>query len=181
MLIDAGVGTYTRQTFSSERYSIWTMQSNYHNLPVINGVPQRYGQEYKATNVVCREKQRYFSADISTAYPEEAAVKNWIRSYKLGNNELTITDKFSLKEAKAANQVNFLSWGKIDISKAGKVTIEVKGQKATLEYPSNFKATLETIELPDPRLSKVWGEQIYRIVLTDTQQKLNGSYKFVIK
>lgn len=181
MLIDAGVGTYTRQTFSSERYSIWTMQSNYHNLPVINGVPQRYGQEYKATNVVCREKQRYFSADISTAYPEEAAVKNWVRSYKLGNKELTITDKFSLKEAKAANQVNFLSWGKIDISKAGKVTIEVKGQKATLEYPSNFKATLETIELPDPRLSKVWGEQIYRIVLTDTQQKLNGSYKFVIK
>lgn len=55
ILIDAGVGTYTRQTFSSERYSIWTMQSNYHNLPVINGVPQRYGQEYKATNVVCRE------------------------------------------------------------------------------------------------------------------------------
>ncbi|MCP3894598.1 MAG: heparinase, partial [Bacteroides sp.] len=27
ILIDAGVGTYTRQTFSSERYSIWTMQS----------------------------------------------------------------------------------------------------------------------------------------------------------
>ena len=67
ILIDAGVGTYTRQTFSSERYSIWTMQSNYHNLPMINGVPQRFGQEYKATNVVCKEKQRFFSADISTA------------------------------------------------------------------------------------------------------------------
>ena len=39
VFIDAGVGTYTRQTFSSERYSIWTMQSNYHNLPMINGVP----------------------------------------------------------------------------------------------------------------------------------------------
>ena len=39
----AGVGTYTRQTFSSERYTIWTMQSNYHNLPMINGVPQKYG------------------------------------------------------------------------------------------------------------------------------------------
>ena len=37
ILIDAGVGTYTRQTFSGERYSIWTMQSNYHNLPMING------------------------------------------------------------------------------------------------------------------------------------------------
>ena len=181
MLIDAGVGTYTRQTFSSERYSIWTMQSNYHNLPMINGVPQRFGQEYKATNVVCKEKQRFFSADISTAYPEEAAVNSWIRSYKLENKRLVITDKFSLKETKAANQVNFLVWGDIDISKAGKVSIKVGKEHATLEYPTNFKATLETIELPDTRLSNVWGKQIYRIVLIDTQKKLEGSYKFIIK
>ena len=181
MFIDAGVGTYTRQTFSSERYSIWTMQSNYHNLPMINGVPQRFGQEYKATNVVCKEKQRYFSADISTAYPEEAAVNSWTRAYKLENKRLVITDKFSLKETKAANQVNFLVWGDIDISKAGKVSITVGDEHATLEYPTNFKATLETIELPDTRLSNVWGKQIYRIVLTDSQKKLEGSYKFVIK
>lgn len=181
ILIDAGVGTYTRQTFSSERYSIWTMQSNYHNLPMINGVPQRFGQEYKATNVVCKEKQRFFSADISTAYPEEAAVNSWIRSYKLENKRLVITDKFSLKETRAANQVNFLVWGDIDISKSGKVIIKVGEEQATLEYPANFKATLETIELPDTRLSNVWGKQIYRIVLTDTQKKLEGNYKFIIK
>ena len=156
MFIDAGVGTYTRQTFSSERYSIWTMQSNYHNLPMINGVPQRFGQEYKATNVVCKEKQRYFSADISTAYPEEAAVNSWTRAYKLENKRLVITDKFSLKETKAANQVNFLVWGDIDISKAGKVSITVGDEHAT-------------------------GKQIYRIVLTDSQKKLEGSYKFIIK
>ena len=181
ILIDAGVGTYTRQTFSSERYSIWTMQSNYHNLPMINGVPQRFGQEYKATNVVCKEKQRFFSADISTAYPEEAAVNSWIRSYKLENKRLVITDKFSLKETRAANQVNFLVWGDIDISKAGKVIVKVGEVQATLEYPANFKATLETIELPDTRLSNVWGKQIYRIVLTDSQKKLEGNYKFIIK
>lgn len=181
ILIDAGVGTYTRQTFSSERYSIWTMQSNYHNLPMINGVPQRFGQEYKATNVVCKEKQRFFSADISTAYPEEAAVNSWTRSYKLENKRLVITDKFSLKETKAANQVNFLVWGDIDISKAGEISIKVGDEHATLEYPANFKATLETIELPDTRLSNVWGKQIYRIVLIDTQKKLEGNYKFIIK
>ena len=181
ILIDAGVGTYTRQTFSSERYSIWTMQSNYHNLPMINGVPQRFGQEYKATNVVCKEKQRFFSADISTAYPEEAAVNSWIRSYKLENKRLVITEKFSLKETRAANQVNFLVWGDIDISKAGKVIVKVGEEQATLEYPANFKATLETIELPDTRLSNVWGKQIYRIVLTDSQKKLEGNYKFIIK
>ena len=38
-------GTYTKQTFGKDRYTIWTMQSNYHNLPMINGVPQKFGQE----------------------------------------------------------------------------------------------------------------------------------------
>lgn len=36
-VIDLGVGTYTRQTFSEDRYQIFTMQSDYHNLPRING------------------------------------------------------------------------------------------------------------------------------------------------
>ena len=54
VIIDAGVGTYTRQTFSSERYTIWTMQSNYHNLPMINGVPQKYGRQYKVRKLKLR-------------------------------------------------------------------------------------------------------------------------------
>lgn len=33
MFIDIGVETYTKKTFSKDRYDIWTMQSRYHNLP----------------------------------------------------------------------------------------------------------------------------------------------------
>ncbi len=32
-IIDLGVGTYTRETFSDKRYELWTMQSQFHNLP----------------------------------------------------------------------------------------------------------------------------------------------------
>ena len=181
ILIDAGVGTYTRQTFSNERYSIWTMQSNYHNLPMINGVPQSFGQNYKATDVVCQPKKRFFSANIATAYPKEAEVNSWTRAYSLGDKQLTITDNFSLKSAKESNQVNFLTWGKVDISVPGKVTIDVQGQKVTLEYPGEFTATVETINLPDTRLSNVWGTEIYRIALKDKDARLTGKYKFVIK
>ena len=38
VLVDVGVETYTRKTFSPQRYEIWTMQSGYHSLPTINGV-----------------------------------------------------------------------------------------------------------------------------------------------
>ncbi|SFC61471.1 heparinase II/III domain-containing protein [Butyrivibrio sp. YAB3001] len=32
-IIDLGVGTYTQKTFSDKRYEIWTMQSQFHNVP----------------------------------------------------------------------------------------------------------------------------------------------------
>lgn len=181
VFIDAGVGTYTRQTFSDERYSIWTMQSNYHNLPMINGVPQKYGQEYKATEVVCQPKKLFFSANIATAYPKEADVNHWTRSYSLGEKQLIIIDNFSLKSAKASNQVNFLTWGKVDISKPGKVFIDVQGQTVALEYPTHFEVSLETVKLPDTRLSNVWGEQISRVILKDKEIRIKGEYKFIVK
>ena len=130
VLIDAGVGTYTRLTFSSERYSIWTMQSNYHNLPMINGVPQSFGSQYKATDVRFNPKQMLFSANIASAYPAEAQVKKWVRSYKLGKKSLEIKDAFTLQSAEAGKtSIHFLTWGKVDISQPGKVLLEVKGEK----------------------------------------------------
>ena len=131
VIIDAGVGTYTRQTFSSERYTIWTMQSNYHNLPMINGVPQKYGRQYKATEV--KATKNSFSANIATAYPDEAGVKKWIRSYTMKSDALMISDRFELNEIKKENVINFLSWGDI-IIKDGVIEISVNGVKGTLKY-----------------------------------------------
>ncbi|QIK60365.1 heparinase [Dysgonomonas sp. HDW5A] len=182
IIIDAGVGTYTRQTFSNERYSIWTMQSNYHNLPVINEVPQAFGSQYKATNVIFNPKSSTFSADISKAYPETAQVKQWIRSYRLKNGILNIEDSFDLKEAMQNNQVNFLTWGDINIDTLGEVYIHVNGQKAILEYDKKgFTPSIETITLDDPRLSNVWGQKIYRVSLHANNTAKKGKYSFVIK
>lgn len=182
ILIDAGVGTYTRQTFSSERYSIWTMQSNYHNLPMINGVPQKYGRQYKATEVKYNKKGNSFSANIATAYPEEAKVDKWTRSYTLKNGKLLVSDRFSLKEATDKNVLHFMMWGKVDTSVPGKVSIEVNGQKAALEYnPAQLEASIETVTLTDPRLSGVWGGQIYRVSLTAKALTQNGTYSYTIK
>lgn len=135
VIIDAGVGTYTRQTFSSERYTIWTMQSNYHNLPMINGVPQKYGRRYKATEV--KATKNSFSANIATAYPDEAGVKKWIRSYTMKSDALMISDRFELNEIKKENVINFLSWGDI-IIKDGVIEISVNGVKGTLKYDTKM-------------------------------------------
>lgn len=178
MLIDAGVGTYTRQTFSSERYTIWTMQSNYHNLPLVNGVPQKYGRKYKAK--VLDAANGRFSVDIAGAYPAEAKIKEWKRSYQVKGNRLAIRDQFELTEASQPNQVNFLTWGEVQLEE-GQVTIQVNGQKAVLKFDGKaFEAKKESIALTDPRLSNVWGKEIYRISLTAKQVADKGDYRFTV-
>ena len=179
IMIDAGVGTYTRQTFSSERYSIWTMQSNYHNLPLINGVPQKYGKQYKATEV--KATRNAFSANIATAYPEEAKVKRWIRSYLLKSNELVVSDNFELKSVEAENTVNFLTWGDVSVED-GKVHIQVNGVDAVLEYDNKkFKVSKEPIRLTDKKLSDVWGREIYRLSFVAKNKVAKGLYVFKIR
>lgn len=180
ILIDAGVGTYTRQTFSSERYTIWTMQSDYHNLPMINGVSEKYGKAYKATEV--KAGKNTFSANIATAYPKEAKVKKWIRSYTVKGKQAKINDSFELEAVMAPNVVNFMTWGEIDHSEKGKVYIRVNDVKAALQYDaSKFELTVEPKELPDPRLSKVWGDKIYRLSFKAKDQSKQGNYSFTIK
>lgn len=50
--------------------------------------------------------------------------------------------------------------GRVDISKNGVVSINVKGVKAQLNYDTNtFEPSIETIELNDKRLSDVWGKK----------------------
>src|SRR5699024_8034732 len=66
-LIDVGVESYTRKTFSPQRYEIWTMQSGWHNLPTFDGVMQLPGREYAAQDI--QLGQGSISAELAGAYP----------------------------------------------------------------------------------------------------------------
>lgn len=182
LMIDAGVGTYTRQTFSSERYKIWTMQSNYHNLPMINGVPEHFGTRYKASGTKADGRRMTFSTDIAAAYPAEAGVRRWVRSYQLKKDRLLVSDAFTLTEAKAPNRINFLTRGDVDISRKGTVAISVDGMRAELAYDANtFYASVETVALEDTRLSNVWGPQLIRLSLTAKAKTVSGQYHYEIR
>ena len=179
VIIDVGVGTYTRQTFSSERYSIWTMQSNYHNVPMANGYAEPFGGQFKAVD--CKSTPTSFSADLVNAYPEEAGVQKWIRSYSLAGKVLKVSDQFVLTKATAPNQVSFMTWGSVDASKPGVVNVEVKGRKMQLKYDAKtFKAEVETMKLTDRKLSTVWGDEVYRISLKATKLQAKGKYNYTI-
>lgn len=181
LMVDAGVGTYTRKTFSGERYNIWTMQSAYHNLPLINGREQSHGRQYKAKDAKANAAKGTFSLDIAGAYPQDAGAAKWQRTYTLSAKGLLIEDDFSILNAKEANVINFLTWGKVNAAVAGVVSIEVAGRQYRLEYDKNaFAADIQTIELDDQRLSRVWGAALCRISLRSAKIGSKGMYKFTI-
>jgi hypothetical protein len=180
-IIDVGVGTYTKETFSSRRYSIWTMQSNYHNVPLINGKAQPFGAQYKAQQARFDNKKHTFSLDITQAYPKEAGIKKWSRQFSLQANGLTITEEGELSKADSATAFHFMSWAKPVIEPNGQVILQKQNETITISY--NVKAltaTYETIPVTDTRLSNVWGSEVYRIVLTAKENKLKQQYKIMI-
>lgn len=137
-------------------------------------------KKYKATEV--KAGKNSFEANIATAYPEEAKVKKWIRSYHVKGKQARISDSFELEETTAPNIVNFMTWGEIDRSEKGKVIIHVNNVKAALLYDAAlFELTVEPKELDDIRLSKVWGSTIYRLSFKAKQQTNKGNYSFTIK
>lgn len=193
VFVDAGVGTYTKNTFSDMRYTIWSMQSSWHNLPEINGKAQEHGREYKSSSVetVGKGKVKSFKLDIAGAYKPDACCKNWTREYKVSDNLLTITDEYKLESRLAADVENFLVQGAVYqagevtpdgyVVKAKEVVVENNGVTFKILYPAQMTVSVEVMNLDDPRLTNVWGTSLRRISFTGSSQApLAGKYIFKI-
>lgn len=182
LLIDVGRGTYTRKTFSSQRYDIWYNGSAYHNLPTINGFSQPPGNTFKAQQVTYQggKEQVTFSLDFTQAYPAEAGVVSWKRSMRLKRGrEVTITDQIHLKKADSLSQ-HLMTCYPVEIGKAGQLIICSKGQKGqsrdfVIKYDSRkWEPFVEKVALQTPEdqgIRTKWGDTIYRITLKRLQPK----------
>ncbi|OFX29988.1 MAG: hypothetical protein A2W90_06320 [Bacteroidetes bacterium GWF2_42_66] len=185
LIIDVGPGTYTRQTFTKERYTIWTMQSAYHNLPTINGVMQKEGKEFKAGNFTYNASPSgiSFALDLSGAYPNEALVNSWVRSYEFTREKgLKIKDSYNLKEVKEPSVLSFMVRLEPVLIKTGIVNMtNSSGKKIALRFdPEQLEFSYETIPQTDKNLREVWGDNLYRIVLRSKSNKMKGSFDIKI-
>ena len=178
-LIDLGREGYTSKTFSSKRYEIWTMQSGYHNLPVINGTDQKDGADFKARNTTFKanDKSAVFSADIASAYPKEAMVKSWIRSYTLNRGKsFIISDKFELLTRNSAiTSSNLMTYCKVTQVKPGELRFEGDGFTLKMTYnPIDISPEIQYIKITDSTLKNYWPKGVTRIVLKYMKAGING-------
>jgi hypothetical protein len=184
-LIDIGRETYTAKTFSNQRYEIWTMQSQYHNLPKINGVDQMQGRDYVATHTGFKAdaKKAVFSTDIFKAYPEEAAVKKWVRSYQLDRGkQFIVRDDYEVaKVSEGPTTINFVTYCEVSESKPGVLQLKGEGFDLEMKYnPKTVTPKIEFNEVTDNGLKRYWPEGITRIVFTVNNPKTKGKNEIVI-
>jgi hypothetical protein len=186
VLIDAGVGTYTAKTFSSQRYQIWTMQSDFHNLPTVNGGMQKEGREFQSRSVrFSADATRVeFALDIAGAYPPEAKVDRWQRTLILNRGKnIELLEEFRLKEAVKPPRLNLMTPLTVDLSHKGRIALSDTrtGARYVISHDAaQFDASSEEIPLSDERLRGAWGERLTRIVLTAKQLAVKGTYKIDI-
>ena len=184
VLVDVGPTTYMRQTFNKkERYTIWVMRSEWHNLPLMNGCPQHEGGEYRAAWAKADEKAGSFTTEFAGAYPAGSGLVSLQRHCRLKGKTLSITDSYALRERKAADEEHFMVRGEVELVREGQIRIDYSSfdgsrhGSALLTYPKALKASVETRVLDDPRHTAVWGKDLKRIVLRSRDDApLKGSY-----
>jgi len=165
IFIDAGVGTYTARTFNQERYTIWSMRSEYHNVPTINGIDQRPGRVYAAKDAQFDESTGKLTLDLTDAYHTDAAIESYIRSAVIESGKAIVCDELTSKKDGSVT-FNLLCNAEPQNIEKGSFTIHSK----TVNYDPSL--TLE-VDSPDcswveaQRIPGSWNcDKLYRIRLT---------------
>ncbi|WP_259015808.1 heparinase II/III-family protein [Emticicia fluvialis] len=190
VIIDAGRGNYTARTFSSKRYELWFTQSQYHNLPIVNGKGQLAGKAFEGINVKSSvtDKEASLSMDIAPAYDKTAGIKNWNRIVKLNKakNVVEITDDYVLTEKPVSIEQVFMTICDIDTGTPGKIVLTTpKGKQLSVNYAAKNWAV--STDLPSTEgmeynsFKTKWDSRpVRRIILTSKTLSDKGKNVFTV-
>jgi len=190
VIVDVGVETYTAKTFSPDRYAIWTMQSGYHNLPTINGVPQKDGESFAACDVTYQrtEAKASLSMNIAGAYPPEARVRSWQRVLTLERGKaVTVKDSYELDAVTGGVALTMMTCCEPITSTPGTVVLPIRqhgasDKSAELIFDSAlFNVDTEEIEIHDQQLQASWGKKLWRIVLAMKQTAQRNEFEVQVR
>jgi hypothetical protein len=178
VFVDPGVEAYTAKTFGKDRYTIWTMQSGWHNLPLVDGRMQR-GRDARdrAGRVRVDDGPRAtgMTMDLATAYGPEAGMQTWERRIALDRDAGTVNLRETFALARPAPvALVFVTPRKPDTAQAGVVALPADrtsgGRTVYLKFDARaLRADVERLPLDDAGLKHEWGDALYRIRLASAQ------------
>ncbi len=157
-VVDAGNMIYTAKTFSKERYTLWNVQAEWHNLPLVGGYPQREGTEHAARNVRCTPDG--LELNLEATYGAEAGVKALKRTFALGADGLRLTDEGTLETAREVTWVFLLR------SEPVWTEGRIKAGNLLIRCPEGLRFEKEEKPVADARMAQFWPGSLWRVKLT---------------
>ena len=204
VVVDAGVGTYTAQTFSARRYEVWTMRSGHHNLPTVRGVEQHAGAGFRARDVAYQADAggAGMALEIGAAYPPEAGIAAWRRTVRLVRGEaaevkaasgasracgttlravVEVEDDFRLTSATEDVCVHLLTAEEPVVAGPGRIEVGSGALRAVIGFDGEaLAAAVEPLPLEDGRLRGVWGERLWRVTLRAQHAVAAGLWRVTV-
>ena len=163
LLIDVGVESYTKKTFSPQRYEIWTMQSSWHNLPEFDpegkACQQQPGAAFCAKAVEVLPSPAGLAMELCDAYGGAAAVPglgSYRRTVTLGAQGLCLCDETDYPGTVALTLMS------VEKPQVEENSVRFGALARAALAGSLQKITAEAVPITDPRLRTAWPDTLYR-------------------
>jgi len=183
MIIDVGVGEYTRETFGPNRYRLWYIRGAGHNAPVVGGVEQAAGRAFAARDAAFEASPdaAALSMELAGAYPPEAKLRSLRRTIQLtrgGDPAVQVTDAYETDAG--AVQVHLFTPGEAVVEAGGQVRLSNGGRSVILRCEA-AEVDVQPWPVDDARLAGAWGRTITRLTVTARPQGPAGRYTLTFR
>ena len=175
VVIDPGNTTYVKDTFGPKRYTIWCMQSHYHNLPAFDGIGQLNGQVYASSRECYDEDTHTLSLGLENAYDAAAGVVEYTRCASLDGSVVTVSEDIKLDKEREID-FRLITHKAPEKLEDGKLLL---AEGVTLEYDKALCYELEEFDPVGNSSQAKWGSDVlYRMHFTKRAKELKCKFIF---
>ena len=162
-VIDAGTLTYSRKTFSSRRYEIWTMDSSFHTLPDFDGQAQAPGAQYRSGGVTVTPLEQGARFAVEAAGAWASGVRHYRRELTLDGG-LVCRDCYGLDAPQAATFHFLLAEEPKPMDGGWRIGCRGGDLLLTMEGMRPAAMTVDVIYPEDETMNRAWGrDRLYRL------------------
>lgn len=166
LVVDAGRGDYTAQTFGPRRYELWWTRGAGHAVPQLDGHEQLTGWEHQAKEVACSSTSgsAALSLDLAACYAAEAGVRSLRRIVTLDRADGSVRLADTVVAGKPVGYTLPLLLTSVPVADgAGAWLVEHAGQRVRITTDLPMAATIEDVPL-DTTLLHSWAK-LWRLTL----------------
>jgi len=178
LVCDLGKGEYVKESFGPKRYEFLTTRSLGHNVPLLNGVEQGTGAEFRAGDfqVGPTDDGVRVEMDLAAAYPTEAGVdllRRTVTLHRGSHRHVELVDEVRFRDGAGTYELPLYTEGRFET--AGENGLVARGESGALEISvagPGPSVEVEEVEHGDVTLAKHFGPTLSRCrfrLETDTE------------